>query len=285
MKALKLNRIREFRLPAECLLIFFFMNFLTCQLNAATAVTQTDSTISASVIKSALSADVLISEGNRYYMNREYEQAATCYRKILDMGYASGELYYNLGNTYYKSENLAMAILFYEKALLLEPNDEDTRQNLNLANARIIDKIDNIPVFFLLRWINWLKNLYSPNQWAIFSLVLFALSLAVFVWVVFSRSYRVKRATFGFGIFFLVLSITGLLIMQSRTRNVLHNRSAIIMVPSVNAKSSPDDQSTNIFILHGGTKVMLVDSVQNWKEIRIADGNKGWVPDEVLGEI
>jgi len=285
MRDLKLNKFRDFSMLATTILILSILNHLFCNLYASSAVTDTANSVLTSFDLSTPSTDFLISEGNRYYMNREYEQAVTCYRKVIDMGYESGELYYNLGNSYYKNDDVAMAILNYEKALLLKPGDEDIRQNLTLANSRIIDKIDNIPVFFLLRWINWLISLNSPNQWAVFSLFLFTVALASFLWFVFSSNYRLKRATFAIGIFLLFLSVIGVLFMRSRTNLVLHKRSAIVMVSSVNAKSSPDEQSTNIFILHEGTKVMLVDSVLSWKEIRIADGNKGWVPDEVLGEI
>lgn len=285
MWVLKLYKLRDFGRYAMGILIFSMLNTLLCDLYALSVTPDSANTLLEAVDLTEPSPDFLISEGNRYYMNREYGQAATCYHRVIDMGYESGELYFNLGNAYYKNEDLATAILYYEKALVLKPGDEDIRQNLALANSRIIDKIDSIPVFFLLRWTNWLINLLSPNLWAILDVCLFALTLAAFLWFYFSANHRVKRATFTLGIVLFILTVIGILFMRSRTQQVLQSKSAIIMASSVNAKSSPDEQSTNIFILHAGARVMLVDSVLKWKEIRIADGNEGWVPDEVLGEI
>jgi len=230
-------------------------------------------------------SDSLVLQGNKHYMNREYDLAAASYAEVISKGYESGELYYNLGNAYYKQDFMARAILCYERALLLKPGDEDIRQNLALANARIIDKIEPIPEFFLARWVKSVPWLFSPDRWAMISLTLFVLALAAFLWFVLSHRYNMKRVAFAAGILLIILSLTGMLSMLNRAKKLRQSGSAIIMSSSVNAKSSPDEQSTNIFVLHEGTKVVLLDSVQNWKEIRIADGNKGWVLKESLEEI
>lgn len=273
MQSLKLKRIKKVMSIVFCLILLALTDQLHINVTAAV------------VSGSSLSPDSIVSEGNRYYMNREYDLAAQCYNKVIGMGLVSGELYYNLGNSYYKQDSLSKAILFYEKALLLKPGDEDVRQNLALANARIIDKIDDIPDFFIKRWINEFQGLFSPDRWAIISLILFIFALAAFLWFVLSNQYQAKRVGFVLGIIFLAFSFLGILSMQKRTHKILKSDSAIIMTASVNAKSSPDEQSTNMFVLHEGTKVTLLDSVQHWKEIRIADGNKGWIPETVLEEI
>jgi tetratricopeptide (TPR) repeat protein len=272
MQKLKINKIRKMKWYI-LLLAFSF-------------VYQHDAILSAADFAGAsLLPDSMISKGNRHYMNREYELAADCYKQVIAMGYISGELYYNLGNTCYKQDSLSKAILYFEKALLLKPGDEDIIQNLALANTRIIDKIDTIPDFFLHRWMRNFQLLFLPLQWAVISLVLFILALNAILWVVISNNYSIKRIGLTLGVIFLVLSIFGMISMRNRTNKLLSSGSAVIMQPSVNARSSPDDQSTNMFVLHEGTKVLLLDSVQNWKEIRIPDGNKGWVPDDVLEEI
>jgi tetratricopeptide (TPR) repeat protein len=229
--------------------------------------------------------DSLIVQGNSYYMNKDYDMAVRCYLEVIQRGYESGDLYYNLGNVYYKSDHIANAILYYEKALLLKPGDEDIMQNLMLANARIIDKIDTIPAFFIKRWIKYIQGLLSPNHWAVLCLILFFLSLAGFTLFAISNRIQLKKAGFTAGVILIIFTITGLAFMQTRIRQIQQHDNAIIMVSSVNARSSPDEQSTNVFVLHEGTKVMLTDSVQQWKEIRIANGNKGWIPREVLEEI
>jgi tetratricopeptide (TPR) repeat protein len=229
--------------------------------------------------------DSLFARGNDYYMQRQYAMAEQCYSRILALGYESGELYFNLGNAFYKQDKYAPAILYYEKALLLKPGDEDIRQNLTLANARIIDKIDVIPDFFIKRWILAIRGLFSPDQWAVISVVLFAASLLAFVIYFAGRRMGLRKAGLTLGLGLLSLSILSLMLMFSRVNNIREHDNAIIMSPSVNARSSPDEQSTNVFVLHEGTKVMVTDSVQNWKEIRLANGSTGWVQEEVLEDI
>lgn len=229
--------------------------------------------------------DSLISRGNSHYLNKNFSMAAECYSTVLKSGYESAGLYYNLGNAYYKTGDMARAILYYEKALLLQPGDEDIRQNLALANQRIIDKIDAIPSFFLKRWINSLKGIFSPNQWAIACLILFAVSLSGFALFFLSNNMGLKKTGFSAGVVLLMITITGMVLMYSRMHEIQKHDAAIIMAPSVNARSSPDEQSTNVFVLHEGTRVLVTDSVQQWKEIRLANGNKGWIPGESLEEI
>jgi len=267
MQTLKMKKANKFRWMVVCVVATALLN------------------LHFSMVSAAMQTDTIISEGNRYYMNREYDMAAKRYTEVIACGFESGELYYNLGNAYYKMNKLAEAILYYEKALIFKPGDEDIRQNLALANLRIIDKIDNIPDFFLKRWLKFMQGLLYPNQWAVLNIILFVMALVGFALFVISDRVTAKKAGFSSGVLFLLVSIAGLMLMFVRIQKIQQHDNAIIMVPSVNARSSPDEQSTNVFVLHEGTKVMLTDSVQNWKEIRIANGNKGWVPGEALGEI
>jgi tetratricopeptide (TPR) repeat protein len=230
-------------------------------------------------------ADSLLSAGNHHYLNREFAKAVECYQQVIDQGYDAGELFYNLANAYYKQNNLPQAIRYYEKALLLDPGDEDIRQNLSMANARITDKIEDIPVFFLKRWFSSLSGILTPDQWAVLSLVVFVIALVAFTLYIISNRTGIKKLGFSLGVILALLSIVGLTLMHSRKMAILHSNAAIIMVSSQNVKSSPDEQSVNVFVLHEGTKVVVLDSVQNWKEIKIANGNKGWLPGEILGEI
>lgn len=232
-----------------------------------------------------VNVDTLTAEGNRHYMSRNYNLAVKCYAEVIRRGYASVDVYYNLGNANYKLGNNADAILFYEKALLLKPNDEDIKQNLALVNARIIDKIETIPDFFVKRWIRFFQGLLNPDGWATLSLVIFIIALSSFAFYAMSNRSSLKKAGFTLGVILMLFCLAGLLFMYKRMQQIAEHDSAIIMIPSVNARSSPDEQSTNVFVLHEGTKVALTDSVQRWKEIRIANGNKGWVPEEALEEI
>jgi tetratricopeptide (TPR) repeat protein len=229
--------------------------------------------------------DSLLSQGNNLYLQRQYDKAETNYKRIVALGFESADLYYNLGNALYKQEKFAESILYYEKALLLNPGDEDIKQNLYLANAQIIDKIDVIPDFFVKRWIHSMKGIFSPDQWGIFSIILFALSLLGFVIYMISHSLLIRKLSFSSGFVLLSVSIISIILMFTRISDIQEHDSAIIMAPSVNARSSPDEQSTNVFVLHEGAKVMILDSIQNWREIRIANGNKGWVQKDMLKQI
>ena len=230
-------------------------------------------------------ADSLVVAGNQYYMDREYEKAIDCYTRVVEMGYSASSLYFNLGNAWYKQGNFPKAILYYEKARLLDPVDEDIRQNLAIANSRIVDKIENIPEFFLKRWISGLAVLLSPDQWALISLLVFALSLSAFFLYMFTNSYGLKKFGFTIGVILVALSLTGILFMNKRKQLIRHSHGAIIIAPVVNVKSSPDEQGTSVFVLHEGTRVVLMDSVQQWKEVKIPDGNKGWIQDRDLAKI
>lgn len=229
--------------------------------------------------------DSLMKRGNDYYLQHQYALAQSCYARILDLGYESGDLYYNLGNSFYKQSKFARAILNYERALQLNPADVDIKDNLSLANLHIIDRIEAIPEFFLKRWIKSLRGLFSPDQWAVAALVFFVLALMSIALFYLSRNGTLKRAGFIAGLVMVSISILFLVFMFSRVSNIRSHNSAIIMAPSVNARSSPDEQSTNVFVLHEGTRVMVTDSVKNWKEIRIANGNTAWIQAEALEEI
>jgi tetratricopeptide (TPR) repeat protein len=230
-------------------------------------------------------ADSLVLEGNRHYMNKEYDRAVDCYSQVINMGYIASSLYFNLGNAFFKQDNFPKAILYYEKARILDPVDEDIRQNLAIANSRIVDKIENMPEFFLKRWLNGASVLLSPDQWALVSLVIFSLSLAAFFVYLFTSNTGLKKFGFIAGVVLVALTFTGILFMNKRKQLIRHSNGAIIIAPVVNVKSSPDEQGTSVFVLHEGTRVVLMDSVQQWKEVKIPDGNKGWIQDRDMAKI
>jgi hypothetical protein len=137
----------------------------------------------------------------------------------------------------------------------------------------------------MIRWVKALRGLFSPDQWAVISLVLFIGGLSGFTLFYFGHHTGLRRTGLNVGISLVFLTILSFLFMFGRIKSIKEHSSGIIMAPSVNARSSPDEQSTNVFVLHEGTKVMIRDSVQNWKEIKIANGNTGWIPAEAMEEI
>ncbi len=225
----------------------------------------------------AIDADSLVQAGNRYYVSNDYQKAADTYQLVIDSGFTAPELYFNLGNAYYRMNNYARAILNYERSLILAPANKDIKFNLELANMHVVDKIDVIPEFFVKRWLRNLTKTATSNTWAVISMLTFGLFLILLAFYLFSSGTFVKQLSFYMFILSFILSVI-CYVFSAHHKNMLEERQvAIIIAPSVTAKSSPDEYGTNLFILHEGTKVEVTDSIDRWNEIRISNGNKGWI--------
>ena len=233
----------------------------------------------------AFNADSLVTAGNTAYVNGDFQMAAEKWQIVIDSGYAAAELYFNLGNSYYRMNNFAKAIINYERALLIDPSNKDINFNLDLANAHVVDKIDVIPEFFLKKWIENAARLTSTNNWAIYSITTFVLFLIFLSIYLFSSKIFSKKIAFYLSIILLIISITTFTFSSMRKKMIVERNTAIIMSPSVTVKSSPNEYGTNLFILHEGTKVETVDSVGTWNEIKISNGNKGWIHKSALERI
>jgi tetratricopeptide (TPR) repeat protein len=214
---------------------------------------------------------------NDYYSKGKYDEAIVAYEKILSTGKESAELYYNLGNAYFKNKKIALSILNYERAYQMAPGDEDIKFNLELARTFVVDKINTLPEFFLKVWFRSLMNLFSSDSWAIVSAVLFVVSLVLFFTYLLFRRSGLKKIFFISALGFLLFSIVTFAFAWSGYTRASSKNYGIIMHSPVQVKSSPDQDGTDIFVLHEGVKVVILDKVNNWLNIRIADGNKGWV--------
>ncbi len=229
--------------------------------------------------------DSVFNKANEYYSLGEYSDAIELYENILSLGMESGELYFNLGNAYYKTQNYPKSILNYERALLFEPRDEDILHNLAKARLYIIDKIDEIPEFVIKRWINGLIILFTSNTWAILSLISFILGISFFLLYFLSSRLMLRRTGFYIGLIVLLLSFV-LLFLSYKSRNILENSNGgIVMTPTVTVKASPRDSGTDLFIIHEGMKVQILDLLDNWYEIRLSDGKQGWMQQKDLEPI
>jgi len=231
----------------------------------------------ASINSFASDLDSLISIGNGYYQNNEYENAVLTYEKIISSGYESANLYYNIGNAYYKSNNLTKAILNYERALLLSPNDEDINYNLDLAKTYVVDKINIIPKLLVKSWIQDISATFNSNVWAIISTSLFILFLILFSLYLFMSNITIKKNAFWLSFIVLLISIFSLVFSSQQKEKLTAHDYAIVFTPSVTIKGSPDESGTELFLIHEGTKVKVVDEIGDWKEIQLPDGNKGWI--------
>jgi tetratricopeptide (TPR) repeat protein len=219
------------------------------------------------------------------YSNGRFKEALDEWMSVYKSGVRSANLDYNIANTYFKMNNIPGAILFYERALLLKPADEDLRYNLEIARTLVVDKFNEIPELFFVRWFNFISLTLSTNLWAGISIFCFLGFLCALSLYIYSQKYSHKVLGFWFAVFLLLLSSSSIFFSLRNKNLVYKNSKAIIFSPLVNGKSSPDNSGTDLFVLHEGTKVTVEDEVGGWYEIRLSDGNKGWVPLNSLEKI
>ena len=214
--------------------------------------------------------------GNRAYIEGNYDKAIEEYTAILNGGEYSMKLYYNLANAYFKAGAMGKAILYYNKALRIAPSQEDIRHNLALAEAQTKDRIAVIPEFFLNRWMRTMRNSMSCTAWSVLSLVWLGVMLAFgLLFLLASRIRWRKMGFYGALCAFLLFVATTSFAISSRNDMLSHDE-AIVMGTAISVKSSPDRSATDLFVLHEGTKVKVLTEVDEWVEVVIADGKKGW---------
>lgn len=230
-------------------------------------------------------ADSLFTQANQLYQDEKYEEAIDRYLDILDSGFESAELYFNTGNAYFRSNKLGKARLFYERAKLLDPNDEDIQTNLAYTESLLTDRFEQVPQLFLKRWIKSLLNFLGSNGWLMVSLLFFVLFLVSALFYIFIPSVRVKKAGFFSGIVFFLITVATFLFSNRQYQYQKDPGAAIVMEGSLVVKSAPRESGKDLFILHEGTKVWMESDLGNWMEIRITDGRQGWVRTTAIEEI
>ncbi|MBQ9410671.1 MAG: BatD family protein, partial [Bacteroidales bacterium] len=223
--------------------------------------------------------DSLWRSGVEAYSAGDYAAALQDWEDVRSTGLMSKELYYNLGNAYFKTGEIAPAILWYERALRLDPSDADIRYNLDYARALTQDRIDEVPEIFFEQWGHAMCYLLPSNAWAVIGLVGFALFVAcVLLFLLGSTSGR-RRLGFFVGLAFLLVAILGWDFAQWQRTEALRQDQAIVMRPVTSVKSSPAAEGAkDLFILHEGTRVRILDNVGGFSQIEIADGRQGWIP-------
>lgn len=222
---------------------------------------------------------------NSYYSKEDYKAAIKEYETILASDQESAELYYNLGNAYFKTNNLGYSILNYERAKKLKPDDEDIITNLKLAEQKTEDKIEAAPQLFLSQWENGLSDLMTEKEWSELLIVSIILGLALIVIYILSANKILKQLGFFGGITLMIFSVFTFFMAKNKFNSAVNNSSAIIVASSVEVTGSPSEKGTILFLLHEGSKVKIMDQENDWTEVKIANGNVGWIKNSKLEKI
>ncbi len=230
-------------------------------------------------------SQMLFQQATTAYQNQQFSEASELYLNILSRGFESKEVYYNLGNCYYRLNDIGKSILYYEKALRLDPHDNDVRYNLELANLRVIDRIELPPRFILFEWWDTLKVYYSVSQLTRLVSIFFATTLGLVILWLFIKKDRLRSWIISAALLTGILVIFWTYVLITRVTEQSKHREAIVQVPLVTVMSAPDENSTEVFVLHEGVKIRLEESRTDWVMISLPDGKSGWVKNENLGII
>ena len=231
---------------------------------------------SAAVMFAAGSGQLWTKANDEYSMG-QYESALNTYLEIEGQGEQSYKLYYNIGNAYYKSGNMGKAILYYEKALKLDPAGADALNNLKIAKLQTLDKIEEVPEFILATWIKDVRNMLSSNAWAYLSLVLVAVVAILMLMFRFAPTTGQRKLSFILACVVLLFAIFAVIFAANLASNANSADEGIVMVPVSNVKSAPNSTGNNLFILHEGTKVEILEEAGKWCRVEISDGRQGWM--------
>ena len=224
-------------------------------------------------------------EADSSYVEEHYQQAAQQYEELLKQG-VSAELYYNLGNCYYRMDNMTHAVIAYERALLLSPGDKDIRFNLQMARSKTIDKITPESEMFFVTWYRALVNIQSVDAWARLALIALAIAIVLALAYLFAERIWLRKVGFFGALALLVVFVVSNLFAWQQKKAIDHPTGAVIISSAVNIKSTPSKNGTDLFILHEGTRVTITDrSMRDWREVRVGDGKQGWLETKDLEEI
>jgi tetratricopeptide (TPR) repeat protein len=224
-----------------------------------------------------LSAQEALKEAETAYAQEDYAKAIELYEDVLKSYGEAYEVYYNLGNAYYKAGKIASAILNYERALLLQPGDRDTRINLEIARLRTTDKIEPLGELFFMQWFRSVQNLYSVDTWAMIGILSFILCMSCLTLFFFAKWMRLRKIGFYAAVVLFLAVIAANLFAWNGRKTQMQRNGAIVFAPTVTVKSSPDASGTDLFVLHEGVKVFIQSTVGEWHEIELEDGSVGWI--------
>lgn len=221
--------------------------------------------------------DPRLEKANQLYAGGKFAESIEAYEGILQTGVENEVLYFNLGNAYYKTGKLPQAILNFERAKLLDPDDKDVNYNLELANSQITDRIDEVGEFFLITWIKGLIDKGSSDFWAWMAICSFILVLGGAGVFLYSSNGGLKKVGFFSAIALAIVCILSFSFSYRHKQKSVNRTEAIVFAPNVNVKSSPDSSGTDLFVIHEGTKVKILEKLGTWRKVQLKDGSQGWM--------
>lgn len=221
--------------------------------------------------------DSLFNAANQLYEKGAYEAALETYHAVILAGKESADLYYNMGNAAFRSNSIGHAVLYFEKALKMDPSHEDAAHNLEFVSRYRADAFEEVPVFFISAWISAFVQLFPEHIWSILAMIFFVIILGGIVLYLYSRSVFLKKLGFISALSALLLFTVSLSSAIGRHREIVNPDSGIILAPSVVVRSSPSESGTELFILHEGTRIDVNEEVGDWQNIRLVDGREGWI--------
>lgn len=227
--------------------------------------------------------DSLWNRGVDCYAEGDFAGAIESFKEIESHGYSSADLYYNMGSAYYKmSGYIAYSILYYEKALKLDPTHEDAKANLEFVHQFTLDKIDTLPEFVLITWMRTLRNSLTSDEWGYVTLVLVALIAILILFFRFGRNLTIRKVSFVLAVLLLIFIPFSVAFSVGLKRDIHSVDSGIVITPVSPMKSSPSSSGKSLLILHEGSKVKILDELGEWRKVEISDGRQGWIIDREI---
>ncbi len=224
-----------------------------------------------------INAEALLKQGNAAYAKNQYQEAAKAYQQVLDAGYQSEAVYFNLGNANYKLAEIPEAILNYEKALKLNPGDADVQLNLQLANLKITDRIEVVPEFFLTKWWKAFIYFFSLSTLSVLTVTCFITGFILVIAYLFLIAVTPKKAAFYAGLSVLSMGLIFMIMAGVQSSYLNASRQGIVFTGASDVKSGPDGKQKTLFVIHEGTKVTIQEQEGDWIKVVLVNGNGGWI--------
>ncbi|MDR1667929.1 MAG: tetratricopeptide repeat protein [Bacteroidales bacterium] len=221
-------------------------------------------------------------KANEAYNQKDYTTAILLYEELISEGYKDAMVYYDLGNAYFKDDQLAKSLLWYERALRLNPGNEDVKHNISFVNQQTIDNIEVQPAFFLKTWFCAVRDLFTVELWAIISIILVCLGCISIALLLILSSARWRMGLFVTACIVVVFAVLSIVFGSLQKGNANRKDEAIIMQKIITVKSTPDVSGTDLFTVHEGIKIQITDKAGSWIEVRFSNGNKGWIKEDAV---